>query len=92
MWPRRDARPVVPLRAYLIAALLLATTLAVASPAAAIQCAEPQGDSLVTQLARQAGETCNGVIYAVYHGDIVRDLLNVIDDRCVFVTGSPCIP
>jgi hypothetical protein len=83
---------VVHLRAYLLAALLLGTTLALASPAAALQCYAPTDPSLVGQVRSHVAQQCNAVIDAIYHGNVVRDLLDVVDATCVFVTGSTCVP
>ncbi|MEA3203211.1 MAG: hypothetical protein QOI63_886 [Thermoplasmata archaeon] len=80
------------MRALPVAALLLATSLAVAVPAAAGSCNGPVGPGLVGQVVGHAYDQCGRVLDAVTGGNLVRGLLDAVDNSCVFLLGSPCVP
>ncbi|MEA3203210.1 MAG: hypothetical protein QOI63_885 [Thermoplasmata archaeon] len=81
------------MRVILLAALLLAATLAVAVPATAVYCHVPSGGGIVGEVVAHASDQCDRILNTILRGnDIVRNLLDAIDATCVFVTGSPCIP
>jgi hypothetical protein len=73
--------------AYLLACLLAVTAIAATPSASAAQCHSPGGN-----IPDQVAQTCNEVIAAVYGDDIVRDLLDAVDNFCTNQLGDPCIP